>query len=223
MENVEIKSKDGYRLIGTYYQAGSQKAPCLLLLHQMRKDRSSWEEIAKHLRDSGIHVLTLDIRGHGESTQYGSVQRTWKDFCEIDFENIALDVEAAKNWMHLRREADSNSLGLIGASITANITIQMLALDPDWRFGVALSPGLNYHGLKIKPAISSITKPLLVLSADNDPYQGEADLVSLFTKTQHNITFHSFENSDAHGTDMFLNIPTAQNVFINYINEVLKT
>ena len=44
-----------------------QPGPAMLLVHQCNMDRTSWSGIAAQLVDAGVHVLTLDLRGFGDS------------------------------------------------------------------------------------------------------------------------------------------------------------
>ena len=37
------------------------------MLHMCNTDRRSWEPVARQLGEAGIHALTLDYRGFGES------------------------------------------------------------------------------------------------------------------------------------------------------------
>ena len=59
-------SADGTALKATYMSPG-QPGPAMLLVHQCNMDRTSWSGIASQLVDAGVHVLTLDLRGFGDS------------------------------------------------------------------------------------------------------------------------------------------------------------
>src|SRR5215467_7754285 len=63
---VELKSADGTLLKATYFAAG-KPGPGVLLFHQNNRTRTSWDEVANQLAAAGIHTLTVDSRGHGES------------------------------------------------------------------------------------------------------------------------------------------------------------
>jgi pimeloyl-ACP methyl ester carboxylesterase len=64
--NVDLSASDGTKLKATYF-AASKPGPGVLLLHQCNQQRHSWDAVAARLAASGIHVLTLDYRGYGES------------------------------------------------------------------------------------------------------------------------------------------------------------
>src|SRR5215467_15828206 len=63
---VDLKTPDGTILKGTYF-AAAKPGPGVLLFHQSNRTRQSWDELAAQLAATGIHVLTVDSRAHGES------------------------------------------------------------------------------------------------------------------------------------------------------------
>src|SRR5262245_38396452 len=64
--NVDLTATDGTRLKATY-SAADKAGPAVLLLHMRITTRASWEPVARSLAASGIHTLTIDNRGFGES------------------------------------------------------------------------------------------------------------------------------------------------------------
>lgn len=64
--NVDIKSADGLVLKGTYYSPG-KAGPGIVLFHQCDGTRHVWDPFAIALAEAGLHVLTFDQRGYGES------------------------------------------------------------------------------------------------------------------------------------------------------------
>ena len=53
-------------LKATYFNSG-KPGPGVLLLHQCNRQRKVWDGLAQQLAAAGIQVLTLDLRGFGES------------------------------------------------------------------------------------------------------------------------------------------------------------
>src|SRR5688500_15128590 len=64
--DVTIRAADGVDLKATYY-AAAQPGPAVLLLHMCNSTRKSWEPLAPQLAAAGIHALSVDYRGFGES------------------------------------------------------------------------------------------------------------------------------------------------------------
>jgi predicted alpha/beta hydrolase len=63
---VDLKAADGTPLTATYF-AAAKPGPGVLLLHQNTRRRKSWDSVGAQLAAAGIHTLTLDLRGFGES------------------------------------------------------------------------------------------------------------------------------------------------------------
>ena len=63
---VNLAALDGTALKATYF-AAAQEGPGVLLMHQCNQQRKKWDELAQKLAAAGIHVLTVDYRGFGES------------------------------------------------------------------------------------------------------------------------------------------------------------
>ena len=63
---VDLRAADGTILKASYF-AATKPGPGVLLLHQSNRTRKSWDDLAAQLAAAGIHTLTLDMRGFGES------------------------------------------------------------------------------------------------------------------------------------------------------------
>jgi pimeloyl-ACP methyl ester carboxylesterase len=63
---VDLSASDGTPLKASYFDA-AKPGPAVLLLHQGNRDRKSWDAVAARLAAAGIHVLTFDRRGFGDS------------------------------------------------------------------------------------------------------------------------------------------------------------
>src|SRR5919108_1882788 len=80
-EKVSFLTDDKVLIAGTYYSpATSNKntsaADAIILLHMLGRDRNDWNTFASTLSNSsnGYIVLSLDLRGHGQSiNQNGKV------------------------------------------------------------------------------------------------------------------------------------------------------
>src|SRR5215469_8786136 len=63
---VDLTAADGTKLKVSYF-AAAKPGPGVLLLHQCNRQRRIWDGLALQLQAAGINVLTLDLRGFGES------------------------------------------------------------------------------------------------------------------------------------------------------------
>ena len=121
-KDVDLTSADGTGLKATYLSPG-QPGPAMLLVHQCNMDRTSWSGIAAQLVDAGVHVLTLDLRGFGDSG--GQPLR------EIGFQTFMQhapgDVDAAFDYLTAQEGVDAESVGAGGASCGAMLTADLAA------------------------------------------------------------------------------------------------
>src|SRR5206468_6561824 len=63
---VDLTATDGAVLKATFFAAPAP-GPGVILFEQSNRDRRSWAGVAGQLAAAGIHALTLDLRGHGET------------------------------------------------------------------------------------------------------------------------------------------------------------
>ena len=121
-QDVDLTGADGTNLKATYMSPG-RPGPAMLLVHQCNMDRTSWSGIAAQLVDAGVHVLTLDLRGFGDSG--GSPVR------EIGFpafmQQAPGDVDVAFDYLAGRDGVDAERVGAGGASCGAMLTADLAA------------------------------------------------------------------------------------------------
>jgi len=65
MQQQFFKGADGVRLAADV--GGEERAPPVVLTHGAGQTRYSWKRTAQSLIEAGYHVVSLDMRGHGES------------------------------------------------------------------------------------------------------------------------------------------------------------
>jgi len=110
--------------------------------------------------------LAIDERGHGASTQGGQLR--YQEFEPEEQQAKILDVNAAFEWLKTKGAVESNTV-CIGASIGANLSLQWLKEHPQSKAAIALSPGLDYHGVLTEPAVAGLAPgQLAVLAASEE-------------------------------------------------------
>ena len=150
MQEVSFKTDDGITILGDLYEGGEKG---IILLHMYKRTKETWRDFARELQEKGYSVLAIDLRGHGKS------ELDYDDFNEQDFNNMILDVRAAKGFLGKEKNI------VMGASIGANIAIKFVN---EVEGAVALSPGFNYKGIETKGDASEINKPVLIVVSDED-------------------------------------------------------
>src|ERR1051326_2001394 len=63
---LDLKAPDGANLKATFF-AAAKPGPGVMLLHQCNRQRKVWDDLARQLAAAGMNVLTMDLRGFGES------------------------------------------------------------------------------------------------------------------------------------------------------------
>ena len=121
----------------------------------MPANKSSWRVFAPKLSERGLHVLAIDLRGHGSS---GGGPDGYLQFTDQEHEESVLDIAVAVDFL-IQKGVDKDKIILIGASIGANLAIAYMALHREIKSGVLLSAGTKYRGVDALHAIKSIIPP----------------------------------------------------------------
>jgi pimeloyl-ACP methyl ester carboxylesterase len=205
---------DGATLAASYYppavspQAGAQSAPGVLLLHMLGRNRGEWDAFAKELQKRGIAALALDLRGHGESTG------------PTDWAKAPGDVRAAWEALTQQPAVDPKDTAIVGASIGANLALIAGAniTNPPVVGVVALSPGLDYRGVRPEPVLPNFgQRPVFLIASQDDAYAYDS-VKQMATKAAKAETYY-FTRA-GHGTDMFAD-PALQPLLLDWLTKVL--
>jgi alpha-beta hydrolase superfamily lysophospholipase len=158
-QRVILRTDDGITLAATWYEPPS-RGPAVILVHMLHRSRRDFDALASRLASEGIGALTLDLRGHGDSQ--GSIGP--------DFVPMVADVKAARRFLSGRSDV-SGKIGLLGASLGANLVALAAADDPGVASLALLSPSLDYRGVRIEAAMRKYgARPALMVVSDDDPY-----------------------------------------------------
>jgi alpha-beta hydrolase superfamily lysophospholipase len=173
-EEVTFTTSDGWEIHGSYYSCQAKGLPAVICVHMLRHDRTTYESLAPMLVGSGLDVLTIDSRGHGESVMHNGEKEKHASFDDTAYNSSVEDIAAAKEFLD-EKGADTSRLGIIGASIGANYALIYGAGDADVKGVVLLSPGLDYHGVETEPAMKEYAgRPALVAASSEDRYSAES-------------------------------------------------
>lgn len=196
-ERIILQTSDGIEVIGLYRDSGQKKFA--VLLHMMPATKESWNSFAEKLLKTGYASLAIDERGHGESTMNGKLN--YKNFSDEEQQAKRLDVEAAIAFAK-EKGFTENQIVVIGASIGANLAIQTLVEHKNISTAVALSPGLDYHGVLTEPAIGNLgaNQKVILVASDDDSESFESVKVLHKQKPEQTILIECF--GIGHGTQM---------------------
>lgn len=196
-ERIVLKTTDGVEIVGTYRNTDQEKIA--ILLHMMPATKESWNSFAARLLEVGYASLAIDERGHGESTMGWTLN--YKKFTDEQQQAKRLDVETAIAFAKDNGFTE-DKIVVIGASIGANLAIQAMVDHPAIPVAIALSPGLDYHGVKTELPIFKLTdsQTVILVASDDDPESFE----SIQILHQHNPTHTTLikRSGLGHGTRM---------------------
>ena len=226
-ERVVFTSEDGVLLVGSYYKpriGTSNSTPSVILLHMLGMDRSTWDKFAQELSQNGYAVLSVDLRGNGESIKQANQTISYQSFMPKNFKNMTLDVKAAKKYLIEGRKANPNQISIIGASIGANLALNYAASDHSIKSVILLSPGLNYRGISTLDAIMKYKNPIYIVTAEDDS-ESAKDSKILCEKITCAENLKIFENTNVHGTDLLSDKMVGsklQNIILSWLDSTFE-
>lgn len=213
--DVDLEMSDGVTLKATY-MSPDQPGPAMLLIHQCNMDRTSWDGIAGQLVEAGVHVMTMDLRGFGDSGGEGM---------SAGFPNLLAkshgDLDAAFAYLVDQEGVDGARVAVGGASCGAMLTADLAGRQAEITALMLLS------GPPSEDAIASIAaKPGLAVfgaAAVDDPVTpGVADTIQRAVNGSENG--HSIAKVYAgseHGLPMFAKNPDLEPALVAWLQERL--
>ncbi|MBI1256228.1 MAG: alpha/beta fold hydrolase [Chloroflexi bacterium] len=188
---VELRADDGLTLVGDLYNAQlNVQTPAILLMHMNGGNRNDWHYFIVSLTAQGYRVLTVDLRGHGETG--GS----------RDWQKAIGDTQLWLNWMENQPAIDADNIGIVGASIGSNLALVGCAADKHCKTVVAMSPALDYFGVTTSDAITALRqRPALIMGSRRDSPTGP-DVATMAGLGVGEVDVHLFAGQQ-HGTALF--------------------
>lgn len=205
---INFNARDGASLASLYYPPIVRPAPGVLLLHMLGGSKADWNAFAKELQKQGYAVLALDLRGYGSSAK------------PEDWAKAPDDVKAAWQVLTARPEVDRFRSGIVGASIGANLALIVGGDDTNVTAVVALSPGLDFHGLAPSAAMPGFAeRPVLLVASRDDAYS----FSSIESLDKLSISSETLKLETAgHGTAMLTGDATLSGKLIEWLNKNVR-
>ncbi len=162
---VDLTSTDGTNLKATFFPA-AKSGPGVLLLHQCNKNRKIWDGLARQLANSGINVVTLDLRNFGESAGKPADQLTPQE-AQAAAAKWPDDIDAAYKYLVSQPGVKRNEVGVGGASCGVNNSVQTAMRHPEVKSLVLLAGSTDLNGRKF---LRETKVPILFGYADDDEF-----------------------------------------------------
>ncbi|HXI83330.1 MAG TPA: alpha/beta fold hydrolase [Verrucomicrobiae bacterium] len=227
---VRLNTPDDVGIIGTFYPTDQPHAPAVLLLHSILRDRSVWNDFATLLQHNGIAALTIDLRGHGESTRKltaeGPIKIDVRNLMSRDYQDMLLDVEAAIDWLQTQPEIDKKRIALIGESFGANIALRYAAINEDLSAVALFSPGLNYRGVRTDDVIRQLGQaPFHIFVSQNDAFAFESSKRLVEIRQESGIDAATNQltvcTGSLHGTEMLKGVRNLPQIVLSWLKDAL--
>jgi dienelactone hydrolase len=218
---VDLTAPGGVILKATYFGA-AQPGPGILMLHQCNRQRKVWDGLAKQLAASGLNVLTVDLRGYGESDgkspdQASSVQEA----TQIVNQQWPGDIDVAFRYLQMQPGVNGDVMGAGGASCGVNQAVQLARRHPEVKALALLSEGTDRTGrqfLHNSPAL-----PLFLAVADDDPDPGVVEIMQwLYDVSPDPANKFVHYSVGGHGVEMFAAHKELPGMIVEWFNATLR-
>ncbi|HVL69890.1 MAG TPA: alpha/beta fold hydrolase [Vicinamibacterales bacterium] len=211
--SVSFVADDGVALAATWYEPSRRPAPAVILLHMLNRSKRDWDTLASRLASAGIGALAIDLRGHGESRLRGTPAD------DAGYAAMLRDVRAAQRFLLSRGDVLPGRIGLLGASLGANLAL-LHAAEGGVPSLALLSPSLDYRGLRIDGAARKYGgKPMLLVASDDDPYARRSALELQKAAGGRQLLTLS---GAGHGTNMLLRAPELHQALVDWFVRTLE-
>jgi pimeloyl-ACP methyl ester carboxylesterase len=215
MEKITITTNDSVDLSGLFWNKDAFST--VLLMHMMPSKKEAWVPLADKLADLGFNVLAFDFRGHGESGG-----GDYKTYTSEQHREYYLDMKAAIRY--LEDTFSHTEIYLGGASIGANLVIKYMSEHRDFSNGFALSPGLDYYGVRAIDDIKNLNEDqrILLVGANDDMRSSGSDcgaMVEMLYEAGEGIKEKIVYETGGHGTDLLDSHPELEEKLIKFISE----
>jgi len=202
---VTFATSDGWTLRADWYPcAGARGA--VVLLHERGGSAADWRAVAPMLVTARLAVLALDQRGAGRSRGASNgPDAPWE---------TGPDIEAAVRWL-AAPERGLKLVALAGSSYGANNALLYAAAHPEVRSVALVSPGSDYHGLRIRDAARTYGGRALVIWASGDSITGGGpEILERAMGARADVRAYP---GTAHGVAIFDEHPDARDAFVAFL------
>lgn len=201
---IDLQTSDGKQIAGFWYDGGKPAtAPAVILIHNPGATHTGWAPLLGPLQDAGFRILSVDLRGHGDSRE--TTPEAYEAMRRRDpqpYKDMIHDIEAAIGWLTTTQELAPEHIALVGCEYTADLAILAAVHHPKLRAVVALSPSENYFSFPLVATVRKYGKRPLYFILPKQLYAEGAEQVEKAMKDNPDFTMKVFPRYDHHGVYM---------------------
>lgn len=217
---VDLSASDGTKLKATYF-AAAKAGPGVLLMHQCNQQRKNWDELAGRLAAAGIHVMTVDYRGYGESGGAPFADLPAPERARMVGEKWPGDMDVAFSYLEAQPGVTHGVAGAGGASCGVNQAIQLARRHSEVKSLVLLSGNTDLGGRTFLRQSAGV--PILLSASDDDG--GAVELMEwLYSLSPNSGSKFVHYQTGGHGVDMFAPHKELPGMIVDwYVQTLVKT
>jgi alpha-beta hydrolase superfamily lysophospholipase len=208
-QEVSFQSEDGVIISGLYVPAGDRSKTTFILLHGLGSNQEEWQAFAHKLLAGGYGFFSYDARGHGDSTlRKNGLSISYQSFGnngnEAGWPQMTADLDKAVKYLISAKGIPEKKIGVMGASLGANIALVYSAGNTNIKPIVLLSPGMDYAGIRTESAILQLNeRPVLIAASPGDTYAFQSAQLLYRSIQQNRKALLLIGDDGFHGVQMF--------------------
>jgi dienelactone hydrolase len=197
-QDADLTASDGVKIKVTYFSAG-KPGPGVLLMHQCNRDRTTWDGLATQMAAAGIHVVTLDYRGYGESGGERSLSLP-PEKAAAEQTKWPGDIDLAYQYLLRQGGVDDTRMGAGGASCGVNNAVHLAHRHPEVKTLVLLSGPVDEETIQFVETTIRMTILSAASEDDGDMLPTMRWLMGFTRNPQDKLVTYK---AAGHGTEMF--------------------
>jgi len=133
IEDLTVKTADGWTLPITYYSNPNKETPAVILLHGRDGSRGVWKGLGEALKAKGYAAVAVDLRKHGASEAPAGANTRSTKVTPADYQNmVKFDLEAVKEFLlarHMAEELNIRKTAIVAADDAAPLAANWAYAD----------------------------------------------------------------------------------------------
>ncbi len=204
-EAVQLRTQDDLRLAASFFPPRGRRearSPGAILVHDAGRSRADLVELASALQKRGFAVLTLDLRGHGES-RTPEVTFTPEDAAAAErlWAFTLRDLESAASFLRSRSDVHTSNLSLVGVGAGAALAARHAVRDGNARAVVLIAPREENLGFNLMTDVKGLGGLPTLILAERDR-KNDADRLAQAGNQAEGLAFIEVAVLRSNGTEV---------------------